>query len=132
MVNPKEVWMFEPNGTLCTKSLGSRLDVQLSARIGFFSFAVSRRPDGAGGASCVLVEGERPSAMQAMAAAELAAADLSCKLPWRQLPEQHFPPISEGAAHQRPALDGPSSSLGSRAVRGGFGPLKDSSALWHG
>jgi hypothetical protein len=59
-------------------------------------------------------------------------ADLSCKLPWRQLPEQHFPPISEGAAHQRPALDGPSSSLGSRAVRGGFGPLKDSSALWHG
>ncbi len=76
MVNSKEVWTAKPDPTLCTESLGFELCVQLSAAPGCFRFIVRRRPDRAGGLSCVLVAGERPSVMQAMAAAERAAAAL--------------------------------------------------------
>ena len=122
MVNPREVWMAQPYGTLSAHSLGSRLDVQLSDRPGLFSFAVSRPLGDDGVASSVLAKGERPSAMQAMAAAERAAAELSDKLPPRSMPEQQLAPISKGAAHRGLAVRDASGSQGSRAARVGFAP----------
>lgn len=101
MVNPKEIWMVQPCRTLCTESLGFELCVQGPTQMGRFRFTVRNRPDLTSGLSSVLVAGDLPSAMQAMAAAERAAAALSCRQPGRPSLERQPRPPGQGAAHQR-------------------------------
>ncbi|HET6804197.1 MAG TPA: hypothetical protein VFH59_01980 [Frateuria sp.] len=104
MVNPKEVWTAKPDRPLCTESLGFELCVRSSTQAGQIRFTVRNRPDRAGDPSCVLVAGKRPSAMQAMAAAERAAAALSCRQPGRPSLEQQPHPSGKGPAHRRVTL----------------------------
>ena len=99
MVNLKEVWMVKPGRTLCTESLGFELCVQLSAAPGCFRFIVRSRPDRPGGLSCMLVADERPSVMEAMVAAERAAAALAGRQPGRAAPQQPCAAPARGAAH---------------------------------
>lgn len=94
-MTPKEVWTIRPDRTLCTELLGFDLCVRSSAHQGQIHFTVRGKPDHAGDPSFVLLAGERPSAVRAMAAAEWAAVALSRWLPGR-LP-QGAPPRPAGA-----------------------------------
>ena len=105
MENAKELWTARLDRTLFTVSLGFELCVQLSAPSGLFRFTVRNRRHRVGGPSCVLLVDELPSAMQAMAAAERAAATLAFKQHRRIAPQQPEEP-ARSAALRGPAPGG--------------------------
>jgi hypothetical protein len=95
--NPNELWTARLDRTPFTVSLGFELCVQLSAPSGLFRFIVRNRWHRVGGPSCVLLVEELPSAMQAMAAAERAAATLAFKQRRRIPPRQPEEPARSAA-----------------------------------
>jgi hypothetical protein len=91
---------------LCTEAFGFQLCVRASGQAGNFRFTLRNTSDHPGHPASVLMAGEYPSAMRAMAEAEQAALALSREQPWprgKGVPERPVRDLVAGgfAVHRR-------------------------------